>query len=108
MPPTLPPPCSCPECAGLRDAVAALDLPAALAHDTGLPVMVTVGDREMSAAEAWCRRILADPEAGLYVRDNAREILAAVTRRDTLGGLDARTLRDAQKLVDRVLMAAAR
>jgi hypothetical protein len=104
MTPVPHPPCTCAECAGLRDALAAIDLPTALVHDDGRPVLVKVGDAEITAAEAWCRVIAADPDTSPFQIDRAQKLLRKIHGRT---GLDDASLRDARELVTRMQVRAA-
>lgn len=59
--------CDCADCTALRNGLVALaeagGIPAALLHDDGRPVMVTVADQTITAAEARLRLMLLDPQA---------------------------------------------
>ena len=56
------PPCDCETCSGLRSAIEKLELPTVLSHDDGSLVLVDAGGTEISAAEAWLRRLIASPD----------------------------------------------
>lgn len=90
------PPCECETCSGLRSAIAALELPVALTHDDGSLVMVDAGGTEISAAEAWLRRLIADTDRST---DQARALLAEISGTELGSGLTQERLRQIQRLV---------
>lgn len=54
MAPTPSPPCPCPECSSLRNALATVELPTVLQHDDGSPVTVRVGDQTITPRKGTC------------------------------------------------------
>lgn len=82
--------CSCDACTALRDGLSEMnragDLPAALIHDDGSPVLVTVAGQDITAAEAHLRLALIDlPPSEAKTRERIRDAIASLKNEHPLG-----------------------